>query len=57
MYKQAVTLKIFIPNTILHIPSTGEIMWVTRQDKAVSFGVRFDDILSETMVQQLTKKM
>jgi len=51
-----ITLKIFIPNTILHIPNTGEIMWVTRQGTAGSFGVRFADILSETMVQQLIRK-
>ncbi|MBM4310074.1 MAG: PilZ domain-containing protein [Deltaproteobacteria bacterium] len=51
-----IALKIFIPHTILHVPTTGEIMWVTRQGNAVSFGVRFADILSETMVQQLIRK-
>lgn len=51
-----IRLKIFVPHTLLHIPTTGEIMWVTCQGNAVSFGVRFADILSETMVQQLIRK-
>jgi hypothetical protein len=49
-------LKIFIPNTVLHIPATGEVMWVTRQGNSVSFGVRFADMVSAYMIEQLIRK-
>ncbi len=50
-----ITLKIFIPNTVLHCASEGEILWVSRQHNAVSLGVNFKDFLSEFMLQQLIK--
>lgn len=50
-----ISLKIFIPSTVLHIQNSAEIMWVTRQHNAVSIGVKFADVLSESMMQQLVK--
>ena len=51
-----IALKIFIPNTILHCATDGNILWVSRQHNAVSLGVRFKEFLSEFMLQQLIKK-
>lgn len=50
------SIKIFIPATIMHIPNSGEIMWVKQQNNKTSIGVRFQDILSEIMMQQLIKQ-
>jgi hypothetical protein len=50
-----VRLKIFVPGTVLHVPATGEIMWVNRQAGPVAFGVRFADMVSAYMVEQLTR--
>ena len=50
-----VDMKIFIPATIMHIPNSGEIMWVKQQSNGTSIGVKFQDILSEIMMQQLLK--
>ena len=51
-----ITLKIFIPNTVLHCATEGEILWVERQHDAVSLGFKFNETLSEFMLQQLIKK-
>jgi len=50
-----IALKIFIPNTVLHCATEGEILWVSRQHNAVSLGVKFKEFLSEFMLQQLIK--
>jgi len=50
---RGITLKIFIPNTILKHAAEGEILWVERQHAAVSLGVRFREALSEFMMQRL----
>jgi c-di-GMP-binding flagellar brake protein YcgR len=50
-----ITLKIFIPNTVLHCAAEGEILWVSRQHNAVSLGVKFKEFFSEFMLQQLIK--
>ncbi len=50
-----IRLKIFVPNTVLHIPTTAEIMWATPQGSSVSFGVRFADMVSAYMIGQLTR--
>jgi hypothetical protein len=50
-----ITLKIFIPNTILHCATEGEILWVSRQHNAVSLGVKFNEFLSKFMLQQFMK--
>ena len=50
-----ITLKIFIPNTVLHCETEGEILWVSRQHNAVSLGIKFKQFLSEFMLQQLIK--
>ena len=51
----SISMKIFIPATIMHIPNSGEIMWVKQQNTETSIGVKFQDILSEIMMQQLIK--
>lgn len=51
-----IALKIFIPNTVLHCATEGDILWVNRQHNAVSLGVKFNEFLSEFMLQQLIKK-
>lgn len=50
-----IALKIFIPNTVLHCATDGEILWVSRQHNAVSLGVKFKEFLSEFMLQHLIK--
>ena len=50
----SLALIIHIPNTILTIPNTAKIMWVTRKGNVVSVGVKFQDILSEIMMNSLT---
>jgi hypothetical protein len=50
----SLALIFFIPNTILTIPNTAEIMGVTRKGDVVSVGVKFQDILSEVMMNSLT---
>lgn len=51
-----VAIQISIPSTIMHIPNTGEIMWVEKDFKKHRVGIKFKDFLSETMMEQLTKK-
>ncbi len=51
----SIAMIIFIPNTILTIPNTAEIMWLTRKRDVVSVGVKFQDILSEIMMNSLTR--
>lgn len=50
-----VDIKISIPETIMHIPNSGEIMWVKQQRNEMHAGVKFNDILSEIMMQRLAK--
>jgi PilZ domain len=50
----SLALIIFIPNTILTVPNTAKIMWLTRKHDVVSVGVEFQDILSEIMMNSLT---
>ena len=50
----SLALIIFIPNTILTIPNTAKIMGVTRKGNVVTVGVKFQDILSEIMMNSLT---
>ena len=50
----SLALMIFIPNTILTIPNTAEIMWLTRKRDVVSVGVKFHNFLSEIMMNSLT---
>jgi c-di-GMP-binding flagellar brake protein YcgR len=52
---KVIALKIFIPNTVLHCATEGEILWVSRQHNAVSLGVKFKECLSEFMLQQFIK--
>ena len=51
----SLALIILIPNTILTIPNTAEIMGLTRKRDVVSVGVKFQDILSEIMMNSLTR--
>jgi hypothetical protein len=50
-----VNIKIFIPETIMHIPNSGEVMWVKQQRNEIHVGVSFQDVLSEIMMQRLVK--
>jgi hypothetical protein len=50
-----IDMQIFIPATIMHIPNSGEIIWIEQQLNACKVGVKFVEFLSETMLQQLTK--
>ncbi len=49
------TLKIYIPSTIMHIQNSGEIMWVEKEFKECRVGIKFTEFLSETMLEQLIK--
>jgi len=51
-----ITLKIYMPGTILHLDVEGEIFWVRRQRESVSLGVRFNEAISEFMLQRLIGK-
>lgn len=51
----SIAIKIAIPATIMHITNSGEIKWVKQQHNNIKTGVRFQEILSEIMMQQLTK--
>ncbi len=50
-----IAMQIFIPATIMHIPNSGEIIWIEQQLNACTIGVKFVEFLSETMMHQLTK--
>jgi len=50
-----VDITISIPETIMHIPNSGEIMWVKQQRNEIHAGVSFQDVLSEIMMQRLVK--
>jgi hypothetical protein len=50
-----VDIKISIPGTIMHIPNSGQIMWVKQQRNEIHAGVSFKDVLSEIMMQRLVK--
>ncbi len=50
-----VDIKISIPETIMHIPNSGEIMWIKQQRNEIHAGVRFTDVLSKIMMQRLVK--
>jgi hypothetical protein len=51
-----IDMQIFIPATVIHIPNSGEIIWMEQLLNTFRIGVKFVDFLSETMLQQLTKK-
>ena len=51
-----VQLKILIPRTVLHVSVQGEIMWVRQRTRDIWAGVRFIDMISESMFQQFQKK-
>jgi hypothetical protein len=50
----SLALIIFIPNTILTIHNTAKFMGVTRKGNVVSVSVKFQDTLSEIMMNSLT---
>lgn len=51
----SLALIILIPNTVLTIANTGEVMWVKRKGVVVSIGVNFKEIISEIMMNRLTR--
>jgi hypothetical protein len=50
-----IDMQIFIPATSMHIPNSGEIIWMEQQLNACTVGVKFVEFFNETMMQQLTK--
>ncbi len=50
-----VAIKLYIPETIMHIPNSGGIMWVKQQRNEIHAGIQFKDVLSEIMMQRLVK--
>jgi len=51
-----VQLKIIIPRTVLHVSVQGEIMWVKQRTKDILAGIKFLDMVSESMFKQFQKK-
>jgi hypothetical protein len=51
-----IAMDIAIPHTVMHIPAEAEIMWSKQRPNELISGIRFTDILSDTMIQQLVKK-
>ena len=51
-----VVIDIPIPNTIMHVSAAAEIVWVKQRFNRLISGVRFSNILSDTMLQKLTEK-
>ena len=51
-----IQLKILLPRTVLHVSVQGEIMWAKQRTKDILAGVRFLDMISESMFQQFQKK-
>lgn len=51
-----VVMDIPIPNTILRIAAEAEIMWTKQRFNDLISGIKFKEILSESMIQQLVKK-
>jgi len=50
-----IAIKLLIPKTIMHIPNSGKIVWVKQQRNEIQAGVKFEDTLSEIMMQRLVK--
>ena len=48
-----ISMNIFLPNTILHVSVRAEARWVRRRPKDVLCGTKFQELLSERMLQQL----
>ncbi len=51
-----IAVDIAIPHTLMHIPAEAEIMWSKQRPNELISGIRFTDILSDTMIRQLVKK-
>ena len=51
-----VVMDIPIPNTIMRIAAEAEIMWTRQRFNELIGGIKFKEILSESMIQQLVKK-
>jgi len=49
------TLKISIPSTIMQIQNSGKIMWLEKNFRNCTVGIKFTEFLSEAMIAQLTK--
>ncbi len=48
-----VLIDISIPKTIMHVSTEAEIVWVKQRFNELICGVRFINILSDTMIQKL----
>ena len=51
----SISIKTFIPGTIMHLPNSGEIMWFKEQNNGTAVGLKFQDILSEIMMKKLVQ--
>jgi hypothetical protein len=51
-----IVMDIAIPNTIMRIAAEAEIMWTRQRFNELITGIRFKNILSDSMIRQLTKK-
>lgn len=52
----ALLLDIPIPDTIMHVSAEAEIIWIKQRFNGVVCGVKFRNILSDSLIQQLIKK-
>jgi len=51
-----VVMDIAIPNTIMRIATEAEIMWTKQRFNELISGIRFTDMLSDSMIRQLVKR-
>jgi hypothetical protein len=51
-----ILMDIAIPNTIMHIPAEAVIMWIKQSPNKLIGGIKFTDILSDSMIRQLVKR-
>ncbi|MBN2108875.1 MAG: PilZ domain-containing protein [Deltaproteobacteria bacterium] len=51
-----IVMEIAIPNTIMRIAAEAEIMWARQRFNDLTGGLRFKELLSESMIRQLVKK-
>jgi hypothetical protein len=51
-----IVMDIAIPNTIMRIAAEAEIMWTRQRFNDLISGIKFKDILSDSMIRQLVNK-
>jgi len=48
-------IDIYIPKTLLHVSAQGEIKRVERSERELICGIKFTELLSQSIFEQLTK--